>query len=143
SRRLSPKKGRVLDVFDDLVRFTRVFPHPNLVIEVVLVDEEEVRVPRRRRRFRRPDYRVADRRLLSVIARHRLATADDLARLIPFDLPDSFTTDALSARLGCSAWFARKVCYTLRHCGAAHVMGKKGNRLVYEPVEPAAAARVA
>ena len=34
SRRLSPKRGNPLDVFDELIYFTRVFPHPNLVIEV-------------------------------------------------------------------------------------------------------------
>jgi hypothetical protein len=136
SRRMSPKKGKLLDVFDDLVRFTRVFPHPELTIEAVLIDEEEVRVPRRRRRFRRPDYRVQDRRLLSIVSTHRLRTAADLVALLPSDLPSQFTSDVLAARLGqVPLWFARRVAYTLRHCGSARMTGKVGNRLVYE-LEP-------
>ncbi len=131
-RRLSPKRGCLIDVFDDLVRFTRVFPHPNLTIEVVLVDEEELRVPRRRRRFRRPDYRVQDRRLTAVVARRRLATADDLLGLLPPAVPSCFSTNVLAKHLDSSIWFARKVAYTLRHCGVTHVTGKQGNRLIYE-----------
>src|SRR3990172_11484702 len=50
SSRLSPKRGKLLDIFNDLVRFTRVFPHPRLTIEVALTEEEELRAPRRRRR---------------------------------------------------------------------------------------------
>ena len=34
SRRRSPKQGTVLDLFEELVHFTRVFPHPRLVLEV-------------------------------------------------------------------------------------------------------------
>ena len=33
-RRLSPKQGKLLDLFDELIHFTRVFPHPGLVLEV-------------------------------------------------------------------------------------------------------------
>ena len=54
SRRLSPKKGDLLDLFDDLVYFTRVFPHQNLTLEAPLIDIEEWRYPGHgRRRFRR------------------------------------------------------------------------------------------
>ena len=34
ARRLSPKRGRLLDLFDDLVHFTGVFPHRRLTLEV-------------------------------------------------------------------------------------------------------------
>jgi hypothetical protein len=131
-KRMSPKTGKLLDAFDELVHFTRVFPHPNLAVELVLVDEEELRTPRRRRRFRRPDYRIHDRRLLRVVARRRLSTASDLLGLIPPGLPITVTTDVLASHLECQPWFARKVAYTLRHCGVARVSGKIGNRLVYQ-----------
>ncbi len=57
SARRSPKRGSLLDVFDDLIGVVRVFPHSNLEIEVLGVAIEEVRVPRRRW----PGYRVVDR----------------------------------------------------------------------------------
>src|SRR5690554_5884329 len=36
SRRRSPKRGTLLDLFDELVHFTRVFPHRRLTLEVPL-----------------------------------------------------------------------------------------------------------
>ena len=44
SRRLSPKRGTLVDLFHELVYFTRAFPHPNLAIEAVAVEVEEWRV---------------------------------------------------------------------------------------------------
>ena len=62
SRRMSPKRGSILDLFGDLVYFTRVFPHRNLTLEVPLVDIEERRFPGHgRRRWRRQgDQQVED-----------------------------------------------------------------------------------
>jgi hypothetical protein len=137
-RRLSPKAGKLLDAFDELVNFTKVFPHPNLAIELVLIDEEELRVPRRRRRFRRPDYRIYDRRLVQILTRQTLTSAFDLLDLIPPGWPNPITTDLLANHVKCAPWFARKIAYTLRHCGAARVSGKIGNRLVYQCTEPLA-----
>jgi len=68
SRRLSPKRGKLLDIFEDLVYFTRVFPHPKLTLEIVLVEVEEWRYPGhgRRRRWRRDDQMLAEQKLVSV-----------------------------------------------------------------------------
>ena len=41
SCRLSPKRGAMLDVFDDLIGLARVFPHPNLRIDVMEVAIDE------------------------------------------------------------------------------------------------------
>ena len=56
--RRSPKRGKLFDLFHELVYFTKVFPHPRLTIEAVLVDVEEHRYPGhgRRRRWRRNDF---------------------------------------------------------------------------------------
>src|SRR5208283_360384 len=54
ARRLSPKRGRIFDLFDEMVHFTNVFPHRGLTLEVLLVEIEESRYPGhgRRRRWR-------------------------------------------------------------------------------------------
>ena len=49
-RRLSPKRGDLLNLFDELVYFTRVFPHRRLTLEVALVEVEELRFPGHGRR---------------------------------------------------------------------------------------------
>ena len=52
-RRRSPKRGSLFDLFDELVYFTKVFPHRRLTLEVVLVEVEEWRYPGRGKRSRR------------------------------------------------------------------------------------------
>ena len=63
SRRLSPECGCILDLFDELIYFTRIYPHPNLALEVPLVEIEEWRYPYRgRRRRRRGGHSVEDQK---------------------------------------------------------------------------------
>ncbi len=137
-RRTSPKQGRLLDIFDDLVYFTRIFPHPRLTLDVALVDVEEWRYPGhgRRRRWRRRDHQVSDQKLLAVREIHRLQTAGDLAALVPASTPKPFDTGHLAEALDVPRWVAQKIAYCLRNTGAATQVGKRGNALLYELVVP-------
>ena len=130
SARSSPQRGALHDVFDDLMGVVRVFPHANLEIEILGVTIDEVRTPRRRR----PGYAVADRRLGSICSSALLARADDLWALLPdtCDGRGPFTTLDLAERLGRPAWIAQRIAYCLRLTGAARVVGKTGNRIVYQ-----------
>ena len=47
SVRHSPKRGTLVDIFDDLIGLVRIFPHANLDIEVLGVTIDEVRIRRR------------------------------------------------------------------------------------------------
>ena len=133
SRRLSPKQGKLLDLFDDLVHFTRAFPHPRLTLEVALVEVEETRHPGhgRRRRWRQNDFEVADQELVSVISTHRFRTARDLLRLIPGKLPAPFDTAELATALGEPRWIAQRMAYCLRHMGAVETIGKRRGAWLY------------
>ena len=117
------------DVFDDFIGMAKVFPHANLEIEVLGVTIEEVRLPRRRR----PGYTIADRRLGTICESTLLARADDLWTLLPDELDgrEPFTTVDLARKLDRPSWFAQRVAYCLRLTGAARVVNKMGNRLVY------------
>jgi len=135
-RRMSPKRGRLLDLFDDLVYFTRVFPHERLVLEVPLVEIEEWRYPGhgRRRRWRATDHEVEDQKLIAVREVYRLRTAADVGRLIrrPRPLPRPFHTGHLAASLGVERWFAQRIAYCLRKIGAVEEVGKQGNARMYQ-----------
>jgi hypothetical protein len=133
SRRLSPKQANLLDVFHELVYFTRVFPHPNLTLHVPLVEIEERRYPGhgRRRRWRRDDHIVEDQRLLTVQAVHTFRTANDLLNLLPAQLPRQFHTGHIADALGISRWVAQRIAYCLRQMGAANICGKSGNAVLY------------
>jgi hypothetical protein len=129
SARRSPKRGALVDLFDDLIGVVRVFPHSNLEIEVLGIAVEEMRVARRRW----PGYRVVDRCLVDVRETTLLVEAGDLWRLLPgiCDGQEPFTTRELSLQLDRPVRFAQRVAYCLRCTGAARVVGKRGNRLVY------------
>jgi hypothetical protein len=127
SSRLSPKRGAVLDVFDDLIGLTRVFPHPNLSLEIWGVEIDEVRIPRRRW----PGYTVLDRRLRGVLQTAVLRDPCGLWALLPGDWTGPFTTRDLADGLGRPLAFAQRVAYCLRHAGAAQPLGKRGRFHLY------------
>jgi|CXWL01.1.fsa_nt_gi hypothetical protein len=132
-RRLSPKRGSVLDLFDELVYFTRVFPHPNLTLEVLLVDVEECRYPGHgRRRYRRQnDYVVDDQKLVKLHEVHRFQSRRDLLRLIPADLPDPFHTGHLAEAMNIPRSKAQQIAYCLRKMAALEECGKRVNTRLY------------
>lgn len=133
SRRLSPKRGSIVDLFDELIYFTRVFPHPNLIIEALLIDVEQIRVPRRRRRRRRqPDYLVHDVTLESIQCSHQFRTSGDLLDAIGWR-PDAsaFNTAQLATVIDRPRWFAQKVAYVLRHAGAIEARDRNRDGVIY------------
>ena len=141
SRRLSPKRRGVLDLFEELVYFTRVFPHKRLTLEVVLVEVEELRYPGhgRRRRRRENDFQIADQRLLGIVETHRFRTLGDLRRLLPAELPTTFHTGHLATAMKIPRGIAQRITYCLRETGGVRVVGKEGNAILYRYTRRAAA----
>lgn len=140
SRRTSPKRESLLSLFDDLVYFKDVFPHPNLTLEVLLIEQEEHRIPPKTRRRRRKDFEICERKLLAVGERRRLVTASDLVDLLPAAPSGPFTTAELATAARVPRWQAQKIAYCFRNTGAAVTLGKRGNAWLYELREPRQAA---
>ena len=132
-QRRSPKRGRLIDLFDELVHFTTVFPHQRLILEVPLVSIEERRYPGhgRRRRWRENDHVVEDQTLVEIHATHRFRTAADLLRFLPQRLPQPFHTAHLATSLDIPRWLAQRIAYCLSKTGAAIQTGKQGNARLY------------
>lgn len=141
TRRISPRHETIHDLFQDLVHFVNVFPHPRLTLEVLLTEQEETRIPKRKRWYRSKDYSVADRRLVAVRSRHILRTAADLARLLPAGLDECFTTAEIAQLAKIPRWLAQKMAYCLRQTGSISIAGKRRHAVLYKlaPVERAAA----
>ncbi len=133
-RRLSPKRGKLWDLFDELVYFTRVFPHPNLSLEVPLIDIEEYRFPGhgRRRRWRKRDHVVQDRKLVTIHDRYFFGGPEDFCRMLPGTLPSPFHTGQLAKAIGVDRWVAQRMAYCFRNMGVAEQVGKQGNAWLYE-----------
>ena len=141
-RRLSPKRETLLALFDELVYFTKVFPHPRLTLEAVLVEIEEWRYPGhgRRRRWRENDFVVEDQKLCAVIESRCLRLPSDLQTLLDCNLPERFQTLDLAVALGAPRHVAQRIAYCLRETGAARQVAKAGNAAIYEwspPTKPA------
>ena len=132
-RRQSPKRGTLLDVFDELVYFTRTFPHPRLTLDVPLVEVEEWRYPGhgRRRRKRQRDHVVEDQKLIRICETHTFERMSQLNALLPKKLPRPFHTGHVAEKLGVQRWVAQRIIYCLREMGGLTVVGKQGNAILY------------
>ncbi len=130
-RRKSPKRGRVVDVFAELVSFPRLLREDNFSLEVVLIREEEVR------RYtgdgwRKRGWKTVERRLLNVEGRRLFQRPADMAALLPQGLPHTFTTADLSQALSIPRRLSQKMAYCLREMGAIDKIGKRGRAYLYE-----------
>jgi len=142
-RRWSPKRCTDLDMFHELMYFTRVFPHRRLTLRMPLIEIEEARYPHKRRNKRRGQFKVQDQSLLSVVGERVYETRSDLRKLLPANLPQVFGTQELSTEMGIDRWFAQRIAYCLRKTGTVKEVGKKGNALQYRFVPSARLAKPA
>ena len=136
SRRKSPKRGCVDDIFEELVSLPALLAEPNFSLEVLMTQEEEVR-RKDRRKWRRNGWATAERRLLDVVDRWVFETPADLADLLPPELPEHFTTTDIAQGTGRPLWIAQKMAYCLRESGVLTPIGKQGRSILYH-LTPAA-----
>lgn len=107
--RKSPRHGSMLDLFAELVSLPTLLDHPNLSLEVLLIDEEQLRVD-----GRRGERRSMDRRLRAVRETRRLEEVAELVALLPIGLEEPWTTADLARAAGISRRLAQSVAYCLR-----------------------------
>jgi hypothetical protein len=131
SSRRSPKRGRAADVFTELVSWPTLLDHPNLSIDLVLVDIDELRRFHPGRAWRRHGWVVAERRLRDVHATELLDAPSSLRRLLPDDLPETFTSADLAARWGGDRRLAQRALYCLRHLGLVRATDRTGRGVSY------------
>jgi hypothetical protein len=128
--RRSPKRATAAAVFDRLVAFPSLLLHPNLTIEVLLLREDHVRGPgptTTRRRTRDP----GERRLVDVLDRITLRTAEDVVNALPALPREPFSTRELAVVLGCGTLLAQRTVYCLRAIGIVEAAGKRGRAPLY------------
>ena len=126
SRRRSPKRGTLLDVFDELVSIPHLIAHPRFTLEVLLVEVEETRQQDGRGSWRRRGWSIHDQILVGVESQHSFHSPADFAALLPATLPDPFTSSDLADGLKLRRGQGQKIAYCLRHMEAIHIVGKQG-----------------
>ncbi|MCY3885373.1 MAG: hypothetical protein OXG24_10735 [Gammaproteobacteria bacterium] len=132
SRRLSPKKGIVHDVFTELVYLPTILDTEGMQLEVISIHEEEIRVFDKQRAWRRRGWVVVERRLVEVVSNSTFASTKQLLYELFPRLPGQFTTEDLAMETRGNRALAQKAAYCLRESNAIRVVAKRGNTLVYE-----------
>lgn len=132
TRRKSPRRGRVEDLFWQMVSFPHLIVNPNFSLEVVLIREEEVRRYDGKRNWRRKGWVTEERRLLEIVDRRLFEEAADLQTLLPEKLGESFTTRDLAEALRIRRQLAQKMAYCLRKVKVLESKGKQGRATLYE-----------
>jgi hypothetical protein len=130
TRRKSPKRGRVEDLFWEMVSFPQLLANRNFSLEVLLIREEEIRRYEGRRKWRRRGWVIKERRLLEVVDQRLFEEPADWRALLPEGL-GSFTTKDLAEAIGIRRQLAQKMAYCLRKARVVKLIGKRGRANLY------------
>jgi len=131
SRRRSPKRGQLEDLFAELVSLPDLALHPNLKIEIVLTHEEEIQREDGKGSWRRKGRSIYDRKLLEVVRVAQFAKITDWLALLPKTLPAAFTNRDLAQALGRPSYTAQRMTYCLCRMGVLDKVGKRGRSHVF------------
>ena len=131
NRRKSPKHGEITEIFGELVSFPELLTCENFSLEVLLIQEEEVRRYVGNTNWRRRGWKTEERRLLSVLESQVFETPADMQKLIPSKLPAQFTTSDLVEVMTISSRASQQTVYCLRKMGAIEQIGKRGRSNLY------------
>lgn len=134
TRRRSPRRADLIDVFDEAVFITAALGHPHLRLDVVLTREEEVQRADGRGSWRRRGHSIRDRRLIEIVEIVRLARRDSWAALLPATLAEPFTNADLAAALRRPRRLAERMTYVLARLGVLALDGRRGRARLYRRV---------
>lgn len=131
SRRKSPRRGRIEDIFYELVYMPTLLMNPNFELEIALVDMEEYWIDDGKGSWRRRRWSIHDKQMLELRERHLFKSPQDFERLIPETLPDEFTSRMLSKETGLNTRLAQKMLYCFTKMNIVERNGKKGRAYLY------------
>ena len=129
-RRKSPKRGRIEDLFWELVSIPRLLTNPNFSLEVLMIRQEEVRRYEGKRKWRRRGWAIEGRQLLEVVDRRLFGEPADWLRFLPEGL-QSFTTLDLAMEIATGRELAQKMAYCLRESRMIELIGRRGRSNLY------------
>jgi hypothetical protein len=131
SRRKSPKRGSLYDLFDELVSFPQLVLHPGFSVEVVLVKEEEMRCEDGKGSWRRKGTSIKDHILLEIAGRTVFQGKGDFLQVLPAGWLGPSTNRELSKALKQPYFRIARMTYCLARMELIKPMGKRGNSILY------------
>jgi hypothetical protein len=131
SRRKSPKRGRVEEVFYELVYMPELTVDPNFELEVALIDLDEYWIDDGRGSWRRRRWSIYDKQMIELHERYLFKSPEDFKKLIPENMLSDFTSKMLSKKSGLKMSLAQKMLYCLTRMNVIARNGKKGRAYLY------------
>jgi len=122
-RRKSPKKGRLTDLFNELIRIPNLFAKGNLTIEVLMIETEETWINNGKGSWRRKGTSIQDKKLIHVYETETFKNKTDFLKILPKNLPNPFSNKNLAQSLGIPINQSRKMTYSLRKMGTITHVG--------------------
>lgn len=132
SRRKSPKSGRLVDVFDELVNAPTIINPENVSLKILLIEGEEIWKDDGKGSWRRKGWSISERHLAGVRGERVFSQPADLLELLPQSLPSPFTNAQLAKLLKIRSRLAGKITYTLRKLELLDVVDRQGNAYLFE-----------
>ncbi|MGH4052041.1 MAG: hypothetical protein ACREVX_11960 [Clostridium sp.] len=132
SRRKSPKKGKLMDLFDELIRIPDLMSQENFILEILMTKEEEIRCKDGKGSWRRKGISIKDRKLIEVTQKVTFKEEKDFLVFLPDELPLKFTNKQLAKELKVTVYKARKITYCFRKMNLICQVGKIKNELIFE-----------
>jgi hypothetical protein len=130
-RRKSPKRGRLEDLFWELVSIPQLLSHPNFSLEVLMIRAEELRrYDGKRRKWRSKGWVIEGRRLMEVVDRRLFRKSADWLAFVPEGV-QSFTTKDLATIADTRRDLAQKMAYCLRQARMIELIGRQGRANLY------------
>lgn len=145
SKRKSPKKGSIYDIFRELTGIYPLITNPHFSLEIVEIEMTEERIRTKepvqskngRRRFRR-NWIKKGKRLDIIINTRRFSNAEDYITLLP-PLPESFCAADLKKAIAFQKDFparaannAHLIIWVLSHANLIEFKEKKGRTKYYK-----------
>ena len=130
TRRKSPKRGRVEDLFWEMVSIPQLLSNRNFSLEVLMIREEEARRYEGKRKWRRKGWVIEERRLLEVVDQRLFEESADWLALLPEGM-ESFTARDLAEAVDIGRELAQKMAYVLRKVRVIELIGRRGRANLY------------
>jgi hypothetical protein len=131
SKKKSPRKGTIWEIFRSFLHAPTLMLLPRLNIEIALVSITEKRVDDGTGSWFRRGIRVDDRVFEAWEGALTLTRPSDYRRFIPYDRCETFTVKELAKKARIRETLAKKTLWVLTKAGFTERAGKRGRAITY------------
>lgn len=134
NKRKSPKKGAPYEAFYELYKIKTLLSYYNFKLCIVMLDIIEYRSLNGWSEDRKKGSSRYERIPVEIVDEIYIENISDYEKLIPFDMPKSFTSKDFKKASGLSMKKSQTALNVLNYLGAVKCVGKSGRSNLYEKV---------